>query len=149
MPEWKGIVGKSFTAQGFDDYMAGLTLVSWRPQFVVLHNTADPTFAHWHDDDAIWVFTPLTTSGVHSPSWNEISWGVELVGDYSVETLSDAVKQNAVSALATLHSAGNIDPTTLRLHREDPLTTHKGCPGNNIVKADVIAWIQARLQSTP
>jgi hypothetical protein len=178
MPEWKGIVGKSFTAQAFDDYMASLTLVSWRPQFVVLHNTADPTFAHWHDvpgdsrmrglqdyyrdqqhwsagphlfvaDDAIWVFTALTTSGVHSPSWNEVSWGVEVVGDYSVETLSDAVKQNAVSALATLHSAGNIDPTTLRLHKEDPLTTHKGCPGTNIVKADVIAWVQARLQSTP
>jgi hypothetical protein len=174
MDTWKGIVGRGFSAEAFDAYVFSLTFMGWTPQFVVLHNTADPTLAHWHDvpgdsrmrgledyyrdtqkwsagphlfvaDDLIWVFTPVTTSGVHSPSWNSISWGVELVGDYSVEPLSAQVRQNATAALATLHRVAQLDPSTLRLHKEDPLTTHKGCPGDNIVKADVISWVQGAL----
>lgn len=38
-------------------------------------------------DDLVWAFTPLTVPGVHSPSWNNVSWGVELVGDYSTEQI--------------------------------------------------------------
>jgi antitoxin (DNA-binding transcriptional repressor) of toxin-antitoxin stability system len=34
-----------------------------------------------------------------------------------------------VAALAVLHSAIGLDSHTLRFHREDPQTTHKGCPG--------------------
>ncbi len=173
MPAWKGIVGQGFTSDAFATYVSGLSFVNWRPSFVVLHNTAAPTFAQWHSisgdqrmqnlqsyyrdtqkwsggphlfvaDDLIWVFTPLTLPGVHSPSWNNISWGVELVGDYSTEQIVPALQANAVSALATLHGALGLDPSTLRLHREDPLTTHL-CPGNNISKADFIANVTAAL----
>ena len=109
---WKGIVGKGFTAADFDAYAKTITFGAWRPQFVVLHNTAIPKLADWHSvpgekrmlalehyyrdiqkwsggphlfiaDDLIWAFTPLNLQGVHAPSWNAISWGVELVGDYS------------------------------------------------------------------
>ncbi|HEV2715317.1 MAG TPA: hypothetical protein VGU64_08645, partial [Terriglobales bacterium] len=38
-------------------------------------------------DDLMWVFTPLNVPGVHSPSWNRVAWGVELVGDYDKEPL--------------------------------------------------------------
>jgi hypothetical protein len=38
-------------------------------------------------DDLIWAFTPLNTSSIHSPSWNHISWDVEMVGDYDTEPL--------------------------------------------------------------
>ncbi len=149
----------------------------WRPQFVVLHNTFIPKLAEWHSvaglqrmkglehfyrdiqgwsagphlfvaDDLIWAFTPLNTPGVHSPSWNAISWGVELVGDYAVEQLIPTLKENAISALAALHSSIGLDPNGLRLHKEDPKTTHKGCPGANIVKADVIQWIADRMAAT-
>ena len=173
MPLWKGIIGKAFTADQFDAYVAAVSFDTWTPDFVVLHNTAVPTFAQWHTvpgatrmqglqhyyrdvqhwsggphlfvaDDFIWVFTPLNVPGVHSPSWNAISWGVELVGDYETETLSAAVRDNAVAALATLHAAIGLDPDKLRLHKEDPRTTHN-CPGKNIVKADVITWIGDRL----
>jgi hypothetical protein len=99
-------------------------------------------------DDLIWAFTPLNTPGVHSPSWNAISWGVELVGDYSVEQLTPALQENEVTALATLHASIGLDPNGLRLHKEDPKTTHKGCPGSNIVKADVIQWIIDRMAAT-
>jgi len=170
---WKGIVGKGFTAADFQTYVAGLTFNLWRPSFVVLHNTAVPTFAQWHNvsgdtrmqnlqifyrdtqqwsagphlfvaDDLIWVFTPLTTPGVHSPSWNSVSWGVEMVGDYSVESMTPQLQANAVSALATLHGALGLDPAGLRLHREDPKTTHL-CPGNLVSKDLFINNVKAQL----
>jgi hypothetical protein len=173
MPEWKGIVGKSFSPVDFAGYLNSISFDIWRPQFVVLHNTAVPKLADWHKatgmqrmkglehyyrdiqhwsagphlfvaDDLIWVFTPLNTSGVHSPSWNAISWGVEMVGDYATEQLEPAVHDNAVSALASMHALLGIDPTSLRLHKEDPLTTHN-CPGKNVIKDDIIQDIVEEL----
>ena len=67
-----------------------------------------------------------------------------MVGDYEVELFSSAVKSNAVSALATLHGAVGLDPATLKLHKEDPRTTHN-CPGKNVVKADMIAQLTEAL----
>jgi hypothetical protein len=53
--------------------------------------------------------------------------------------------ENRVSgALATLHSALGLDLHSLRLHREDPKTTH-ACPGPNVVKNDVIEEMIAHL----
>lgn len=173
MPGWKGIVRKKFTAADFADYVGTITFNVWRPQFVVLHNTAVPTLADWHKvsglqrmkglehyyrdvqhwsagphlfiaDDFIWAFTPLNTPGVHSPSWNAIAWGVELVGDYATEELPSTVRDNAISALASLHALVGIDPNTLKLHKEDPRTTHN-CPGKNIIKEEFIEGIFEQL----
>jgi N-acetylmuramoyl-L-alanine amidase len=173
MRPWQGIVGKSFSPDAFEAYVSSLSFSSWRPQFVVLHNTAAPTLAQWHSvpgatrmanlesyyrdtmkwsagphlfiaDDLIWVFTPLVVSGVHSPSWNPISWGVEMVGDFSKEVLSSPQKDNVIHALAALHSVIGLDPNTLKLHKEDPKTTHI-CPGSNVSKNDVIHQTLARL----
>lgn len=174
MATWKGIVGKGFSAQDFSDYAQTVQLTSWSPQFVVLHNTYIPKLADWHKvpgerrmqnlqayyrdtqgwsagphlfvaDDLIWVFTPLDTPGVHSPSWNAISYGVELVGDYSTEPFSPGVQANAASALAALHALAGISPDTLKLHREDPKTTHKDCPGRNVLKDNMIDYITVAL----
>jgi hypothetical protein len=176
MAEWKGIVGKSFSSAEFTDYLDSITFDTWRPQFVVLHNTAIPKLSDWHKvtgeqrmsglehyyrdiqhwsagphlfiaDDSIWVFTPLNTPGVHSPSWNAISWGVEMVGDYSTEQLGTAVHDNTISALAALHASLGIDPNTIKLHKEDPRTTHN-CPGKNVIKADIIQAIFDELSVT-
>ncbi len=179
MPAWKGIVGLGIAADQLETYVGTVAFGAWRPQFVVLHNTQVPRLSEWHSvpgqrrmaalqayyrdelhwsggphlfvaDDLIWLFTPLTTPGVHSPSWNAISWGVEVVGDYDNEPLSDAVRANVVSALATLHGLAGLDPATLRLHKQDPLTTHSFCPGANLasqrdsIVADVVAEIQHR-----
>ena len=175
MPAWKGIVGKGFTAEAFEAYVQGLIFTAWRPTFVVLHNTGSPTFAQWHSapgsarmlnlqtyhrdtehwsggphlfvaDDLIWVFTPLTVPGVHSPSWNNVAWGVELVGDYSTESMNPALEANAIAALATLHSAIGISPATMKLHREDPRTTHL-CPGSNVSKQDMITEVTGAVQA--
>ena len=173
MATWKGIIGKGFSPADFNDYVTSITFPAWRPQFVVLHNTAVPKLADWHSspgnvrmknlenfyknvqgwsagphlfvaDDLIWVFTPLNVSGVHSPSWNSIAWGVEMVGDYASEPFSPAVRDNALSALATLHAALGLNPDTLRLHKEDPKTTHV-CPGKNVVKADIIQGVHDKM----
>lgn len=179
MPAWKGIIGRGFTGTDLQNYLTTVHLDVWRPRFVVVHNTQLPKLSDWHKkpgelhmedlqsyyrdkmhwsagphlfiaDDLIWVFTPLNTPGVHSPSWNAISWGVELVGDYDVEPLSDGTRENAVTALAALHALARLDPLGLRIHKEDPKTTHTYCPGKNIVKTDFIQWITERLaQDTP
>lgn len=44
---WKGIVGKSFTPDGFASYVAGLKFGAWRPRFVVVHNTSAPDTRTW------------------------------------------------------------------------------------------------------
>src|SRR5512142_191304 len=108
MPAWKGIVGLGLTPDQLDGYAGSVAFGAWRPQFVVLHNTQVPRLSEWHTiggaqriaglqayyrdqmhwsggphlfvaDDLVWLFTPLTTPGIHSPSWNAISWGVEVV----------------------------------------------------------------------
>lgn len=179
MARWKGIVGKGFDPDDFANYVAGLRWASWRPHFCVLHHTGAPTLAEWlagppaavrmrnlehyyRDElgwsagphlfvapDLIWVFTPLTVPGVHSPSWNLLSWGIEMVGDYDTEDFfagpGAAVRRNAIAALATLHEALGLSPTTLRFHREDPLTTHRDCPGLTIAKPPIVAELAAAL----
>ena len=183
MSDWKPIVGLSFTQDGFDSYCHSLQWNAWRPSFIVLHNTSDPSLAarpagltsgsiqglvsyyrdelHWSagphlfvDDRQIWVFTPLTVSGVHSPSWNKLALGVEMLGDYDREPFSTGrglqVRRNAVAALATLCAVLGLDPSNpsmIRLHKEDPLTTHKFCPGQNVAKPDVLQEVSALLLS--
>lgn len=151
-----------------------MDLLRWRPEFIVLHNTSVPTFKEWHEvpgaermknlehyyrdelkwsggphlfiaDDLIWVFTPLAFPGVHSPSWNKVSWGVEMVGDYSTEPLSEQVRDNTVTALTTLTRKCKLDPLSLKLHHEDPLTTHRQCPGPHVDKQLMIKLVQERL----
>jgi hypothetical protein len=177
MPKWKGIVGQKFSPAEFDTYCHQLLWTTWRPSFIVLHNTASPSLGQrpngfslqhiknlevfyrdtqkWSagphlfiDDKQIWVFTPLTVSGVHSPSWNSIALGIEMLGDYSKDNFSTGrglkVRQNAVAAMCILSSVLGIDPHSMKLHREDPGTTHK-CPGIAVRKLEVIQEVMDSL----
>lgn len=177
---WKPIVGLSFAAAEFDNYCHGLKWDSWRPQFITLHNTAVPSLAQrpngftkkhinnlvgfyrdqqgWSagphlfiDDKQIWVFTPLTMSGVHSPSWNKIALGFEMLGDYNSEDFNSgrgaAVRDNAVAAVATVSAVLGLNPKEMKLHREDPATSHKGCPGETVDKDDFIDRVKALMMA--
>jgi hypothetical protein len=155
------------------DCLASLDLSAWLPKFVVLHNSGEPTLTQWPSTagalrmanlehyyrdqlgwsggphlfvapEGIWLFNPLGSPGVHSPSWNHVSWGVEMVGDYECEPFGDPVRGNAVAALAALHVRAGLHPESLRLHREDPLTTH-ACPGKNVDKQAVIDAVCAAM----
>lgn len=160
MSHWKGTVARGFTRAEFSAYISTVQFEHWIPSFVVLHNTQVPTLADWHDvpgelrmsslekyyrddqgwsggphlfvaDDRIWVFTPLAVPGVHSPSWNASSWGVESVGDFDREEMQGAQFENLVEALRCLHRLAGFDAPQLRLHKDDPKTTHTFCPGKN------------------
>lgn len=181
MAKWKGIIGKSHTANSFDSYCHTLSWNAWRPSLIILHNTAIPSldqrpngFTEQHmknletyyrdtnrwsagphlfvDDKRIWVFTPLTVSGVHSPSYNKLALGVEMLGNYETESFSSGrgkkVRKNTVAAIATLSAILGIDPETMKLHREDTRTTHH-CPGNNVVvqKLQLIQEVQELMVS--
>src|SRR4051812_21383709 len=171
---WKPIVGLSFTANEFDAYCHSLQWNAWRPSFIVLHNTAIPSLSQrpngfnaqhmqgfvsyyrdtqkWSagphlfiDDRKIWAFTPLTVSGVHSPSWNKLAVGIEMLGNYETESFASgrglAVRGNAVAAMASICAVLGLDPKGIKLHREDPKTTH-ACPGKNVVKSAVIEEVE-------
>jgi hypothetical protein len=185
MAMWRGIVGKSFTPDEFEKYVAGLRFGVWRPRFVVVHNTSAPDLKTWqgwqtrtvpitdekwaqnlvgyYRDQQHWsagphlfvtprgilVFSPLTGPGTHSPAWNSISWGVETVGDFDREPFAGPVKENLIAALAILHASAGLQllPYTLgtrglHFHKEDPITTHKNCPGKNMLKHDLISAVQ-------
>lgn len=96
----------------------------------------------------IFLGSPLTGPGTHTPSWNAISIGLEMAGDFDVEPFDPKVRDNAVSFLATVHAALGLQPEPfqlgvrgLHLHHEDPGTTHRHCPGRNVVKADMVKRI--------
>lgn len=99
---------------------------------------------------SICAFTPLTMPGTHSPSWNSISWGVETVGEFEREPFSGTVRSNLVAALGILHAKAGLSLLPyqlgvrgLHLHKEDPNTTHKSCPGKNLIKAELVEETQA------
>src|SRR5947207_4159092 len=99
---WRGIVNRLFSPQEFERYVEGLQFTKWRASFCVIHNTGSPTLLQWMSSpeqqrilnlenyyknqmhwsagphlfispSGIWAFSPLTSPGVHSPSWNSIS----------------------------------------------------------------------------
>jgi hypothetical protein len=165
-------VGKAFTPVEFREYVSGVQFTSWKPEFIVLHNTSDPTLEQWHklssrtalqkfaeyyggmgwsggphlfvDDKTIWVFNPLNKPGVHAASWNKISLGVMMIGDYDTEAFDDNVRNNTVQAIAILDEALKLKAETLRFHRDEPNATHS-CPGKNVVKEDIIRRISTSL----
>jgi hypothetical protein len=171
------IVGRSFSPMQFREYVSSLSFSSWKPEFIVLHHTGPPiTLAQWHrvpgeqqiqqlanywgeqlhwsggphliiDDRVIWVVNPLTKPGIHAPSWNKISIGIEMVGDYDAESLQDDVRNNTLQALAILDTALGLKADTLRFHCEDPKTRQLTCPGANVVKEDFVRQLEVILSS--
>lgn len=110
----------------------------------------------WHagphlfvDQDFIWGFTPMTSAGVHSPSWNDRAIGMEIVGNMDVEQFRLPQRQLVVGALGLLHKKMGWDPAKyirgvsgLHFHKEDPKTDHHNCPGKNVIKPQLLKDVQ-------
>lgn len=172
---WTPIIGAGMNVPEVAALVAQMKFAAWRPSFMVLHNTGAPTLGQWHSvpgstrmknlenyfrnergwsaaphafvaDDLIWPFTPFNARGVHSPSWNGVALGIEMVGDYDNDDPTQgaglSVVNNTVALFGILHARLGIDPDTIKLHKEDPLTTH-ACPGRRIYKAEFIAAVKA------
>ncbi len=107
-------------------------------------------------EDTILVLNSLLVPGVHSPSWNRFSIGVETVGEFEREAFGDPTRHNLVAALAMLHEKLGLRPdgyslgsSGLHFHKEDHATTHKTCPGRNIVKTDLVSRVLSEMGITP
>jgi peptidoglycan hydrolase-like protein with peptidoglycan-binding domain len=91
------------------------------------------------------VLNDLRVHGTHTPSWNSFSIGVETVGEFEREAFGDPTRDNLTAALAALHEKLGLRPDGFQLgvrglhfHKEDVHTTHRTCPGRNMVKADLV-----------
>lgn len=97
---------------------------------------------------SICVFNPLTESGIHSPSYNDTHFGVEIVGNFTSEDFQSLnpriteVREMSIKAIAALAFHFKIDTSKIVLHKEDPETTHKDCPGKTLVKSILIDSIR-------
>jgi hypothetical protein len=73
-------------------------------------------------------------------------------GDFETEAFDSGrglkVRKNAVAAMATLCAILGLDPNGMRLHREDPATTH-ACPGKNVRKLEVIQEVIELMATAP
>lgn len=94
------------------------------------------------DTKTINLFTPMWQHGIHSPSYNHLYWGVEMVGNFDLETFPESMHELALGAIRAMYDILDITPSAdnFHFHKEDPATTHKHCPGANVgVKED---WIK-------
>lgn len=110
-------------------------------------------------EDTILVLNSLLVHGTHTPSWNGFSYGVETVGEFEREAFDDPTRANLVAALAALHQKAGLTPLPfslggdtlatagrgLHFHKEDVHTTHRTCPGRNMVKADLVNRVMAAM----
>lgn len=107
-------------------------------------------------EDTILVLNSLLVHGTHTPSWNRFSYGVETVGEFEREAFEDPTRANLVAALAALHEKLSLRPdrfslgsSGLHFHKEDKNTTHRTCPGRNMVKADLVEAVLNEMGITP
>lgn len=130
---WPGIVnGKLITPEQRLDNMS----VAWRDaKFKAAPHLVLPP------DGLVWLCWPLWKPGTHSPSFNAAWWGIEMVGDFRTEYPTDALIRTASMAMAGMYRmiGQQVDNSHFKLHKEDPRTTHKDCPGIKCGSKDV--WI--------
>jgi hypothetical protein len=119
---------------------------------------------HWHSGvhlfvapNLIWNLCDLTEEGVSVSCWNHLTLGIEMIGDYASERFDAGpgaqVRDNAVAAMAILHRRLGLRPDAyvigvrgLHFHKECS-RDHHDCPGRNVVKADVVARVLAKMEA--
>jgi len=103
------------------------------------------------DDKGIIVFQALNKPGVHAKSYNSNSWGIEMLGDY--DTLVDFNSPRAKEIFENTHELVGflchflkVEPSTLKFHRDDPLT-NKTCPGKLVEKSTFVKEVNKFYQT--
>jgi hypothetical protein len=117
---------------------------------------------HWHSGvhlfvapNLIWNLCDLREEGVSVSCWNHLTLGIEMIGDYATESFDTGpgaqVRDNAVAAMAVLDRKLGLRPDGyeigvrgLHFHKECSRDRHD-CPGKNVVKADVVARVLAKM----
>ncbi|MEM6917259.1 MAG: peptidoglycan recognition family protein, partial [Verrucomicrobiota bacterium] len=156
------IVGRRFSPSEFARYLAGINegAMTWDPKGVTIHHMAAPSLAQrpdglttqhmrnlrsWYlhlgwsraphlfvDDHGIWVFSPLTSRGVHARSFNGTHIGLEMLGNFDSEDPNRGrgkkVLNLSMTATALLCDWLGVKASAVNGHRDDPRTS-KSCPG--------------------
>jgi hypothetical protein len=119
---------------------------------------------HWHSGvhlfvapNLIWNLCDLTQEGVSVSCWNHLTLGIEMIGNYATEAFDAGagaqVRDNAVAAMAILHRRLELRPDQYRagvcgLHfHKECSRDHHDCPGRNVVKADIVARVLAKMEA--
>jgi len=100
-------------------------------------------------------FNDLMAAGTHASCFNNVSIGIEMVGDFSREAFDKGpgaqVADNAIFLLALLHNKIGLTPTPytynkqgLHFHIECKADNH-GCPGKFVRKPDVVTRVKAKM----
>jgi len=95
------------------------------------------------DGKDIWVLTDFNVSGVHSPSWNGSRLGIEMVGDYDIESDEEGMGAKVLQLTTALFGeccmffGWEPNGDIIKQHKEDPQTDHD-CPGANVVKQEFL-----------
>lgn len=166
---WSGIIGRHLKPAEIHGYVSAIRWDEWKPDFIVVHNTASPSLSSrpngltaqhiknleayyrdqqgWRagphffvDDHGVWLFTPPTVPGTHSPSWNGVSLGIEMLGDFASEEFVSGrggeVRYNTIRLMASLLHQLGLPDTAWKYHIEDTKTNHD-CPGKK-ARADKV-----------
>ena len=86
-------------------------------------------------DGRVLLGSPFNVQGTHSPSWNRISIGIEMVGNFDREAFAGTpTEKTAIALFGELCRHFDWEPDHyirgvrgVHLHREDVATTHKNC----------------------
>jgi hypothetical protein len=167
-------VGQVFDLPAFRQHIAGLDL-SWAKS-VTIHHTGSPDLAarpkgftiqhmrniqnfyeverKWFrgphlftDEDQIFGMSPLTARGTHAESFNNSSIGIEMLGNYDIDSPlegrgRDVILLTAATTAALLMKLGlPANNLTILFHRDDPKTS-KTCPGTKIEKAAFVSLVK-------
>jgi hypothetical protein len=169
-------VGKKWKPAELREYLATLQKPVWC-RSITFHHTGAPSLAqrpqgfkdnhmqnlhHYYavtkkwkagphlfiDDDEVFGMSDLRSQGTHAKSFNKSSIGIEVLGNYDVESPTSG---RGLSCWHTAASAGHAllgwlgleaNAMTVHFHRDDPKTT-KTCPGKKVEKQWVLDLIRA------
>ena len=178
---YKDYDGTTFNRASFLNHLNSINPkdLSWL-KYLILHNTgapdiaqqratrggesqrmknAKPHYEKWRGGPHYWVFesgligkgSALPSTGVHSPSWNSSSMGVEMVANFTPKK-DDPYGAGAIIVDTTawlfaqvLNKTG-LPIESIKLHKEDPRTTHD-CPGSRIVKSEFLTKVKGYMAS--
>jgi hypothetical protein len=107
------------------------------------------------DDICAFGFNDLMAAGTHASCFNNVSIGIEMVGEFDREAFDSGpgatVADNAIYLMALLHNKIGLAPTLyaynqrgLHFHVECKADNHD-CPGQFVHKPDVVARVAAKM----
>jgi hypothetical protein len=93
--------------------------------------------------DGIWGATPLAVPGIHAGKCNSDHIGLEIVGDYDLESWGPVLSERVYNLVTLLCQWGGIAPDHVQGHRE--CLNNKSCPGAAISMVAVRSELRLRV----